>query len=154
MRKIPNAKKLLGSTVPWVAALGLAAGAVVGTGLVVGHLRQSQDAAWCRKVTPTQIMVKGVGQPIDAEAVAEGRAGCVAQRREQRGIFGAVWKTGGEETAVCAVDWGKYQQLADADPADAAAVITPFGIKDPLDAGSRTDQQHFITTCLKKKPTS
>jgi hypothetical protein len=146
-------KKLLASTGPWVAAFGLAAGGVVGTGLVVGHLRQSQDAAWCRKVTPTQITVKGAAQPIDVTTVQEGRAGCAAQRRAQRGIFGAVWRTGGEETAVCAVDWGRYQQLSDTDPAGAAAVITPFKIKDPLDAGSRTDQQKFLTTCLRTKQT-
>jgi hypothetical protein len=151
--KIPNAKKLLVSTVPWVAALGLAAGGVVGTGLVVGHLRQSQDASWCRKVTPTHITVKGASQPIDPQTVHDGLAACVAQRRAQRGIFGAVWRTGGEETAVCAVDWGRYQQLSDTDPSGATAVITPFGIKDQLDAGSRTDQQKFLATCLRTKPT-
>jgi hypothetical protein len=151
--KIPNVKKLLGSTVPWVAALGVAAGGVAGTGLVVGHLRQSQDATWCRKVTPTEITVKGAHQPIDAQAVRDARASCAAQRRAQRGLFGAVWKTGGEETAICAVDWGTYQQLADTDPTDAAAVITPFGITDALDAGSRADQQHFLTTCVRSKHT-
>jgi len=150
VRKIPTVKKLLAGAGPWVAAFGLAAGGVVGTGLVVGHVRQSQDAAWCRKVTPTQITMKGAAQPIDVTTVQEARAGCVAQRRAQRGMFGAVWKTRGEETAVCAVDWGRFQQLSDTDAKAAAAVTAPLGITAPLDGGSRSDQQRFISACLAK----
>jgi len=144
-------RKILGSTVPWVVAVGLAVGAVVATGVIVGHVRHSQDAAFCRKVTPIAVTMKGTSQPLDPTTVAEARSGCVAQRRAQRGIFGAVWKTGGEQMAVCAVDWGRFQQLADTDPTDAAAVAAPYGIKDSLDSGSRTDQQRFITACLGAK---
>src|SRR5258708_2596468 len=103
------------STVLWVVALGLAGGAVVATGAIVGHVRQSQDAAWCRRVTPATMSVQGVSQPVEPTILEEARAGCVAQRRAQRGIFGAVWKTGGEAMAVCAVDWGRFQQLSDTD---------------------------------------
>ena len=141
-------KKILESTLTWGIALALSAGLVVGTGVAVGMVRHNQDEDWCRKVTPTATSVKGQSQPIDPRSVKEARAGCVQQRREQRGIFGAVWKTGGKETAICAVRWGTYQQLADTDPTAAAAVIKPYGITADLDAGSRGDQQKFISTCL------
>lgn len=135
-------------------AVGLAVGAVAATGLIVGHIRQSQDMSWCRKVTPTELNVKGQPQPIPPDQVAEARTACVAQRRAQRGLLGAVWKSGGEEMAACGVDWGRYQQLSDTDPTGAAAtVIAPYGIKDPLDGGSRSDQQRFINACLAKKRT-
>src|SRR5438309_747313 len=84
------------------SSLGLAGGGVVAVGAIIGHVRHSQDTAWCRTVTPATIMVKGVSQPIDPQILDSARAGCVAQRRAQRGIFGAVWKSGGEEMAVCA----------------------------------------------------
>ena len=78
----------------------------------------------------------------------------MAQRRSQRGLFGAIWKTGGEEMAACGVDWGRYQQLSDGDPAGAAATVAkPYGITGSLDAGSRSDQQRFITACLAEKRT-
>jgi hypothetical protein len=146
--KILIVRKILISAGMWGVALGLAVGAVVATGTIVGQVRHSQDTTWCRKVTPTTISMKGVSQPIDPKMLQEARAGCVAERRAQRGIFGAVWKSGGEETAVCAVDWGRFQQLSDTDPKAAAAVITPFGITDSLDSGSRSDQHRFITACL------
>jgi hypothetical protein len=146
-------RKILKSTIPWVLALGLAVGGVVAAGAIVGHVRQSQDTAWCRKVTPSTIMVKGAPSPIEPNLLDAARAGCVAQRRAQRGVFGAVWKTRGEETAVCAVDWGRYQQLSDTDPKAAAAVTAPFGITGSLDGGSRSDQQRFITACLGGKRT-
>jgi hypothetical protein len=147
-------RKILFATVPWLLAMGLAVGGLAVVGLVAGHMRHSQDVAWCRKVTPTTVTVKGAKEPIDPTQLAEARAGCVVQRRAQRGIFGAVWKTGGQETAVCAVDWGRYQQLADTDPTDAAAVLKPFGVAGNLDAGSRSDQQHFLNACVAAKPTS
>jgi hypothetical protein len=148
-------KKLLGSTVSMVAAVAVAFGAVIGTGLIVGHMRQSEDTAFCQKVTPTTMMLRGAIVPVPADQLAASRAGCVAQRREQRGWFGAVWKTGGEEMATCAVDWGRYQQLSDTDTrAATTTILAPYGITDPLDAGSRTDQQRFISTCLAKKRTT
>ena len=147
-------KKLRESTLPVLACLALAAGAVAVTGLIVGHVRQSQDAAWCRKVTPTVVKVKGVDQPVETDQLASARAACVAERRSQRGVFGAVWRTGGQEMADCGVDWGRYQQISDGDPAGAVAtVVKPYGITKPLDPGSRDDQQRFITACLAKKRT-
>ncbi len=143
-------RKILKGTIPWVTALGLSLGGVVATGAIVGHVRHSQDTAWCRKVTPATIMVKGVSQPIEPQTLDASRAGCAAQRRAQRGMFGAVWKTRGEETAVCAVDWGRFQQLSDTDAKAAAAVTAPLGITAPLDGGSRSDQQRFISACLAK----
>ena len=144
-------KKTLRGALSWVVAPALALVAVAGAGLVAGHLRQSQDVTWCEKVTPTALTVKGVKEPVDPTVLKEARSGCVAQRRAQRGIFGAVWRTGGRETAVCAVDWGRYQQLYGSDQAAATAVTKHFGITDSLDAGSKSDQQRFITTCLKAK---
>ena len=147
-------KKLLGSTLSVVVAMALALGAVAATGFVIGRVRQSQDVSWCRKVTPTVLTLKGQPQPVPPDQLAQARAGCVAQRRAQRGFLGAIWKTGGEEMATCGVDWGRYQQLSDTDPAGAAKAVTaPLGITDPLDAGSRSDQQRFITACLAGKRT-
>lgn len=145
-------RKILGGAAPVVLAMAVALGAVVGTGLVVGRLRHSQDEAWCRKVTPTVLTLKGEPQPVPPDQLAQARAACVSERRAQRGLLGAVWKSGGEEMAACGVDWGRYQQLSDTDPAGAAAtVVAPYGITNPLDAGSRGDQQRFINACLAKK---
>ncbi|MDQ1565122.1 MAG: hypothetical protein QOF96_2 [Actinomycetota bacterium] len=144
-------KKTLRGALSWAVAPALALAVVATTGLVVGHVRQSQDVAWCNKVTPSTLTVKGVKEPVDPTVLKEARSGCVAQRRDQRGIFGAVWRTGGRETAVCAVDWGRYQQLFGSDQAAASAVMKHFGITDTLDAGSKSDQQRFITACLKAK---
>jgi hypothetical protein len=147
-------RKILGSSFPVVLAIALAVGAVGATGLVVGHIRHSQDESWCRKVTPTELNIKGQPTPIPPDQLAEARAGCVAERRAQRGLLGAVWKSGGEEMAVCGVNWGRYQQLSDTDPTGAAAtVIAPYGIKDPLEPSSRTDEQRFINACLAKRQT-
>jgi hypothetical protein len=148
-------KKLLGSTISMVTAMALAVGAVVGVGLVVGHIRQSEDAAYCKKVTPTVVTLRGKPQTVPADVLAAARAGCEANRRAQRGWFGAVWKTGGEEMASCGVDWGRFQQLSGTDPTGAAATVAaPYGITGPLDGGSRSDQQRFINACLAKKRTS
>ena len=137
-----------------VLAVALALGAVGATGLIVGRIRHSQDESWCRKVTPTVLTLKGRPEPIPPDQVTEARAGCVAERRAQRGLLGAVWKSGGEEMAACGIDWGRYQQLSDTDPTGAATtVIAPYGIKDPLEASSRSDEQRFINACLAKKKT-
>lgn len=145
-------KKLLESVLPPAIALLLTAGVIAAAGLVVGHLRQSEDAAFCRKVTPTQIMVKGVVTDVPADQLATDRANCVAQRRSQRGIFGAVWKTGGEEMAECGIDWGRYQQLSNGDRTPTVdQVMTKYGLSPSLDPGSLTDQHKFITACLAKK---
>jgi hypothetical protein len=149
--EIPVVRKILRSTLPMVASLALAVGAVGGVGLIVGHVRHSQDTAYCRKVTPTIMIIKGVQQPVPAEQLATNRAGCVAQRRRQRGLLGAVWRSGGQEMAACGVDWGRYQQLTDTDPAAADAVIKPYGTTGTLDAGSRDDEHRFLTACVAKK---
>ncbi len=128
---------------PVALAAAVAVVAVTGTGVVLGRIRHSQDESWCRKVTPTVLTLKGQPQPVPPDQLAQARAGCMAQRRAQRGVFGAVWRTG---------DWGRYQQLSDTDPAGAAAtVIAPLGITGPLDAGSRSDQQRFLNACLARK---
>lgn len=135
-----------------VAAIGLAVGAVGGSAAVVGHFRHSQDAAWCRRVTPTVFTLRGVPTPVPAAQLATARDACVAERRAQRGLLGAVWRTGGEQMAACGVEFGRYQQLAATDPVGAEAVTAPYGITGPLDE-SRSDQQRFINTCLKAKRT-
>jgi hypothetical protein len=145
---VTKVERILVSTVSWTAAVALAVGGVAGAGAVMGRLRHEQDAAWCRKVTPTEIMVKGVEEPVDGQALQGARAGCEAQRRSQRGTLGAVWKTGGLEMATCAVDWGRFQQLSDTDPAAAGSVTAAYGISGGLDAASRDDQHRFIAACL------
>ena len=145
-------KKLLESTLPSAIALLLTAGVIAAAGVVMGHVRQSQDEAWCRKVTPTQITVKGAITDVPADQLATDRANCVAQRRSQRGLFGAVWKTGGQETADCGIDWGRYQQLSNGDRTPTVdQVMTQYGLSPSLDPGSLTDQHKFITACLAKK---
>jgi hypothetical protein len=145
-------KKLLESTLPLAIALVLTAGVIAAAGVIVGHARQSQDAAWCRKVTPTQITVKGALAPVPPDELRTDRAACVAQRRAQRGLFGAVWKTGGQEMADCGVDWARYQQLSNGDRTAAVnQVVTQYGLSTSLDPGSRTDQQRFISACVAQK---
>jgi hypothetical protein len=145
-------KKLLESTLPLAIAVLLTAGVVAAAGFIVGHVRDSQDAAWCKKVTPTQIMVKGALTDVPADQLATDRANCEAQRRSQRGLFGAVWKTGGQEMADCGIDWGRYQQLSNGDRTPTVdQVMTQYGLSPSLDPGSLADQHKFITACLAKK---
>lgn len=113
-----------------------------------GARRHAQDLAWCRKITPTSVSLRGKSQAVPAETLKREYATCAGIRRSERGVFGAVWKTGGEAVAACNADWGRYQQLAGYDPGPAHAVIAPYGIADVLDSGSMADKDRFIKACL------
>ena len=112
-----------------------------------GARRHTQDVAWCRKITPTSVSLRGKTEAVPADTLKREYATCAAIRRSERGVFGAVWKTGGQAVAACNADWGRYQQLAGYDPGPAHAVIAAYGITDVLDSGSMTDKDRFIGAC-------
>lgn len=141
MRSLRRLFPVVGSALVAVAVVAAAA-------FVVGSRRHSDDVSWCRKVMPTVISIQGGLQPVQAQELERYRGGCVAMRRSQRGVLGAVWKRGGERMAECGVDWARFQQLAQYDRPDADAVVTPYGIHDPLSPTGIGDQDRFVKACL------
>ena len=145
--------RTLRGLVPLVAAGTLGIATVSLAAFLVGTWRHSQDTNWCLKATLSTVLIPGTNEPVPTETVQKQRLGCAALRRTQRGMFGAVWKTGGQAMAACGVDWAHFQQLARYNPVNAAAtVLKPYGIKDALDPGSGSDENRFIHTCLSAGP--
>jgi hypothetical protein len=128
----------------------LAVTALSASAFLVGRWRQSQDADWCRRA---QVVAAPGGKNASPDPdAARQRAACVALRRSQRSLFGAVWRTGGKEMADCGVQWGRYQQLSEGDPAAAKAELETRGIHDPLEPSSAADEHRFIQHCLASGP--
>ncbi|HET9773281.1 MAG TPA: hypothetical protein VFS16_20485, partial [Acidimicrobiia bacterium] len=95
------ARSLLRQTVGLATALVIAATALFG----IGMWRRSQDAAWCRTAT-----AGASGHPTAAtDQLERYRSTCAAHRRDQRVMFGSVWRTGGQRTAECGFELARLQ---------------------------------------------
>jgi len=91
--------------------------------------------------------------PVPAWTLRQEYSSCAKIRWSERGLFGAVWKTGGQEMAACNVEWGRFQQFDGFDDRPAGdAVIAAYGIEDSLDPGSLSDKNRFVKTCLARGP--
>jgi len=137
-------RRLLRQIVPVAASLIFTAGSF----FAIAGWRRSGDAKWCRDATVVNTQPGGT-QTVAPELVERERAACAIQRQRQRAVFGAIWRTGGQETAECGFTWARFQIRTIDDPEAAAAILGPYGIDDTdLEPSSREDQQRFINACL------
>jgi hypothetical protein len=132
-------KKLVRWVLPVIVSV-----AVTGTAFVaLGVWRRSADTTWCEQAT--------AGDPVAPRVLEQQRSACRWERRRQRIMFGAIWRSGGETTADCVAELARLQLVGDQDPKAAAAIVGRYGI-DPstFDASDRGDQTRFITACSRK----
>ena len=148
MRPLRLVRRLL----PTVLAIVLTTVVVAVPALALSARRRAEDQAWCRKVTPKVASLRGRPRTIPETELRYEYNSCAAIRRSERGLLGAVWRTGGQVMAACNVEWGRFQQLSAFDRGPADAIITPYGITDALDPGSQSDKQRFINVCLQVGP--
>jgi hypothetical protein len=127
-------RRLLRPVLPVVVSVALTGGAF----FALGAWRRADDTRWCKDAT--------ADATVSAEILKEQRAACATQRRRQRTMFGAVWRTGGQATAACGVELARLQLLDVGDTSGAAAILGKYGI-DPAGFDA-PDQARFITACL------
>lgn len=133
------ARTLLRQAVTLATALVIAAMALFG----IGMWRQSQDATWCRQATAISA---GDQAAVAPDLLQRQRAVCVAHRRDQRIMFGSVWRTGGRRTAECGFELARLQLVGD--PETRRAILEARGFdSSSFDSGSRADQSRFIDAC-------
>lgn len=104
----------------------------------VGMWRRAEDGRWCRDATTSDAVTQSVG---------EQRSICVTQRRRQRVMFGAVWRTGGETMADCGFQLTQLQLVTDDNTR--AAILAAHGLgADGFEPSSRDDQTRFLDACI------
>lgn len=136
------ARKLLRQVVTIGTAVALAAGLFFGLGL----WRRSGDERWCREAAATGVAAE---RPISPAVLDQVESACIVQRQRQRSYFGAVWRTGGRETAFCGFELARMQLVSDTDPESHRAVLTRYGIEaSGFEVSSREHQDRFINACL------
>ena len=136
-------RKLLRHIVTIATGLSLAATMFLG----VGWWRRSEDAKWCRQAAASG-MVAG-HRPFDPDLLDDLRSACTVQRERQRRIFGAVWRSGGSETARCGFELARMQLTSYQDPNAYRAILEGYVIDDvDFDASNREDQDRFVNACL------
>lgn len=137
------ARKLFRQVVTIGTAVLLAAGLFFGLGL----WRQSGDARWCRQAATSGVVAEE--RPIRPDVLDQVRSTCIVQRQRQRSHFGAIWRTGGREAALCGFELARLQLVSYADPEGHRAVLVRYGIDaSDFEVSSREDQDRFINTCL------
>lgn len=136
-------RRLLRQIVPVAASLILSAGVF----FAMAAWRRSEDAKWCRNATVVSPRPGDTRALTPAIAERE-REVCAVQRRRQRAVFGAVWRTGGQELAECGFGWARFQIRTYVEPEAAAAVLERYGLDAGLEPSSREDQQRFLDACL------
>jgi hypothetical protein len=140
-------RKLLRQIVPVVASLALTAGGFAG----VAAMRRSEDAKWCREATAKNPL-PGNATAASPDLLEKERTACALQRHRQRAMFGAVWRTGGKETAECGFELARIQLITDRDQRAEAPLLAPFGIAEStFDASSNESADRFLKACLSKR---
>jgi hypothetical protein len=142
------AKKLLRQALPFATSLLVVVVAFGGLSL----WRRSQDTSWCRDAAATS-PVPAADTADAPELAGKEREACVIQRQRQRSLFGAVWRTGGQETAECGFELARMQLITDKDPKAEAPLLARYGITDPdkFDASSPDSAARFVKACLSKR---
>jgi hypothetical protein len=142
------AKKLLRQMLPFASSLLIVAVAFGGLSL----WRRSQDTGWCRDATATSPVPEAQGTNA-ADLRAKEQEACVLQRQRQRSIFGAVWRTGGQETAECGFELARIQLITDKDPKAEGPLLARYGITDTdkFDASSPESADRFVKACRTKR---
>lgn len=137
------ARKLLRPTVSIATGMILTAALFFGVGL----WRGSQDAKWCRQAAAGGVAAGD--QPLPPDLVEQIRSACSLQRQRQRVMFGAVWRTGGRESAQCGYELARMQLISYQIPDGHRAVLERYGVHDAdFEISSREDQDRFLNACL------
>jgi hypothetical protein len=141
------ARKLLRQTVPVGTALILTAAMFFGLAL----WRRSEDAKWCRQAAAAGMVADD--QPSESDLLERVRSACIIQRQRQRVMFGAVWRTGGRETAQCGFEVARLQLISYEDPNGYRSALARYGINDPdFEISNREDQDRFVKACRTNGP--
>jgi len=142
------AKRLLRQFLPVASSLLIVAVAFGGLSL----WRRSQDSSWCREAAATSPLPEADSSDAP-DLLAKERAACILQRQRQRSIFGAVWRTGGQEAAECGFELARIQLITDKDPKAEGPLLARYGITDPskFDASSPESADRFVKACLSKR---
>lgn len=139
-------RRVFRQVLPFVASLTIVA--VAFGGLAVW--RRADDTRWCRTATANH--PAGVDRP-SPDLLKEERAACAIQRQRQRSMFGAIWRTGGQETAECGFELARIQLITAEDPKAEGPLLAPYGITDPskFDASGTEDAGRFVRACLSRR---
>jgi hypothetical protein len=137
------ARKLLRQVVTIGTAVLLAAGLFVGLGL----WRRSGDTKWCRQAAAGGVAAGE--RPTRPDVLDQVHSACIIQRQRQRSFFGAIWRTGGREAALCGFELARMQLVSYTDPEGHHAVLERYGIDaSEFEVSSREDQDRFVNACL------
>lgn len=137
------ARRLLRHTVSITTGVILTAAIFFG----VGHWRRSQDTGWCGNAAVGGVVAGD--QDLTPDVLEEVRAACIVQRQRQRGLFGAVWRTGGEETARCGFELARMQLISYRSADGYEPILRRYGINDAhFDISSREHRDRFVRACL------
>lgn len=137
------ARKLLRQTV--TIATGIILTAVLFFG--VGLWRRSEDAKWCQQAAAGGVVASD--QPSTSDLLEQVRSACTVQRQRQRVMFGAVWRTGGRETAQCGFELARMQLISYQIPDGHRPVLQRYGVDDAdFEISNREDQDRFLNACL------
>lgn len=137
------ARKLLRQIATIGTPLLLAASLFFGLGL----WRGSEDAKWCRQAAAGGV---AAGEKrLTPDVLDQMRSACVVQRQRQRSLFGAIWRTGGREAALCGFELARMQLISYHHPEGHRAVLERYGVDDSeFEVSSREDQDRFVNACL------
>jgi hypothetical protein len=141
-------KKLVSQILPFAASILVVVVAFGGLSL----WRRSQDSSWCKDAAATSPFPQAKIDDPAALANKE-RAACALQRQRQRSMFGAIWRTGGQETAECGFELARLQLITDRDPKAEGPLLARYGIDDPgkFDASSPESADRFVKACRSKR---
>lgn len=137
------ARKLLRQTATIGTALLLAVSLLFG----VGQWRRSQDAKWCQRGAAGGV---AAGEKrLTPDVLDEVHSACIVQRQRQRSLFGATWRTGGREAALCGFELARMQLISYHDREAHRAVLERYGVDhSDFEVSSREDQDRFVDACL------
>jgi hypothetical protein len=136
------ARKLLRQVVTIGTAVVLTAGLLFGLGL----WRRTGDAKWCREATA--VGMAAAERPMSPDVLDEVHSACIVQRQRQRSFFGAIWRTGGREAALCGFELARMQLISYTDPDGHRPVLERYGVDaSEFEISSREDQDRFVRAC-------
>ena len=137
------ARKLMRQIVTMATALILTLAMFFSLGL----WRRSGDAKWCQQAAAGGVVADS--PPLASDVLEQIRSACTVQRQRQRSMFGAVWRTGGQEAAQCGFELARLQLSSYDDPDGYRAFLARYGVDDPdFEISNREDQDRFVKACL------